>query len=126
LAKIKAAFSKFANYTLSGIWRFLKRLKISYKRGRLHITSPDKRYREINLIWDCWSCHYHPDVLLAAHRAGITLIPLPTYAPWENPIEKLWRWLCQEVLHMSVHEVTVLFMTVLMPGVLSGNGCLIF
>lgn len=25
---------------------------------------------------------------------------LPTYAPWLNPIEKLWRWLCQEVLHL--------------------------
>jgi transposase len=55
---------------------------------------------EINLIWDCWSCHFHPEVQLAASKAGITLIPLPTYAPWENPIEKLWRWLCQEVLHM--------------------------
>ena len=22
---------------------------------------------------------------------------LPTYAPWLNPIEKLWRWLRQEV-----------------------------
>jgi transposase len=23
---------------------------------------------------------------------------LPTYAPWLNPIEKLWRWLRQDVL----------------------------
>lgn len=23
---------------------------------------------------------------------------LPTYAPWLNPIEKLWRWLRQQVL----------------------------
>ena len=206
LKKIKAAFPELSCYTLSGIWRLLKQLEIRYKRGRLHITSPDKRYNEkkqwieeakreaktnpqevvtlfgdektyhrnptvscsaygdvgtsqptgistpgsntqrriggvmnvvdgsvwfcqrstfgvkalvnemfqvadwirgshpqvkqINLIWDCWPSHFHPDVLLAAHRAGITLIPLPTYSPWENPIEKLWRWLCQEVLHM--------------------------
>ena len=46
LAKLKAAFSQFANYTESGIWRLLKRLKITYKRGRLHITSPDTRYDE--------------------------------------------------------------------------------
>jgi hypothetical protein len=25
---------------------------------------------------------------------------LPTYAPWLNPIEKLWRWLRQQVLKM--------------------------
>jgi len=206
LKKIKAAFPQLSCYTLSGIWRLLKRLGIRYKRGRLHITSPDTRYNEkkkwieeakeearanpqevvtlfgdektyhrnptvscsaygdqgtsqptgictpgsntqrriggvmdvvdgsvwfsqrstfgvkalvdemfavadwvrsshpqvkqVNLIWDCWPSHFHPDVLLAAHRAGITLIPLPTYAPWENPIEKLWLWLCQEVLHM--------------------------
>ena len=27
-------------------------------------------------------------------------MPLPTYASWTNPIEKLWRWLRQEVLHL--------------------------
>jgi transposase len=205
LAKIRATFPRLSGYTHSGIWRLLKRLRIVYKRGRLHITSPDLHYnekkewieeakskareqsdevvtlfgdektyrrvpelssaygcqgtdqpkvmsapgkntqrriggvmnmvdgsiwyiqrhrigvdalvdeihevsawvrqrypqvKEINLIWDCWPTHYHPDVLLAAYRAGIMLIPLPTYAPWENPIEKLWRWLCQEVLYM--------------------------
>ncbi len=30
----------------------------------------------------------------------IQLVRLPTYAPWTNPIEKLWRWLYQEVLHL--------------------------
>lgn len=30
----------------------------------------------------------------------IQLIRLPTYAPWLNPIEKLWRKLKQEVLHL--------------------------
>ncbi|MGB9722998.1 MAG: transposase [Chloroflexia bacterium] len=25
---------------------------------------------------------------------------LPTYASWLNPIEKRWRWLKQEVLHL--------------------------
>jgi hypothetical protein len=25
---------------------------------------------------------------------------LPTYAPWLNPIEKLWRWLREQVLTM--------------------------
>lgn len=30
----------------------------------------------------------------------IQLVFLPTYAPWLNPIEKLWRWLRQDVLHL--------------------------
>ena len=30
----------------------------------------------------------------------IQLLPLPTYASWCNPIEKLWRWLKQGVLHL--------------------------
>ncbi len=27
-------------------------------------------------------------------------MPLPTYASWANPIEKLWRWLRQDLLHL--------------------------
>ena len=30
----------------------------------------------------------------------IQLATLPTYASWENPIEKLWRYGKQEVLHL--------------------------
>ncbi len=30
----------------------------------------------------------------------IRLVPLPTYASWLNPIEKLWRWLRQDVVHL--------------------------
>ena len=29
----------------------------------------------------------------------IQLLFVPTYAPWLNPIEQLWRWLHQDVLH---------------------------
>jgi transposase len=83
----------------------------------------------IYLIEDNWPIHFHPDVLVAleeqespwplyrprnwslepSHRAvkkwsgwhlPIQLVPLPTYASWTNPIEKLWRWLKQEVLHL--------------------------
>lgn len=30
----------------------------------------------------------------------IQIVPLPTYASWANPIEKLWRKLKQELIHM--------------------------
>lgn len=79
----------------------------------------------IGLVQDNWPVHFHPDVLAAlqpqnfqyplhypsnwpqepsknARRLNlpIQLLPLPTYASWCNPIEKLWRWLKQEVLHL--------------------------
>lgn len=34
-----------------------------------------------------------------AATLDIELLWLPTYAPWTNPIEKLWRWVRQEVVH---------------------------
>lgn len=56
--------------------------------------------RKIYLIMDNWPVHYHPKVVKAAENNNIQFIPLPTYAPWTNPIEKLWRWSYQDVLHL--------------------------
>jgi transposase len=53
------------------------------------------------VIQDNWNIHTHPDVLSAlVMYPRITPVWLPTYAPWLNPIEKLWRWLRQDVLKM--------------------------
>jgi transposase len=55
----------------------------------------------IYVVQDNWSIHKHPDVLAAVAALGrIQLIWLPTYAPWLNPIEKLWRWLREAVLKL--------------------------
>jgi transposase len=83
----------------------------------------------IYVVQDNWPVHTHPDVLVALeaqtspfafHRppswpttprpAAVTrwqdlalpiqIVPLPTYASWCNPIEKLWRKLRQEVTHL--------------------------
>jgi len=80
----------------------------------------------IYLVQDNWPVHLHPDVLArlipqtftfprylpqhwpttprktwpAEARLPIKLVLLPTYASWTNPIEKLWRWLRQDVLHL--------------------------
>ncbi|MBK9008807.1 MAG: transposase [Anaerolineae bacterium] len=35
----------------------------------------------------------------ALHAQQLTPLLFPTYASWLNPIEKLWKWLKQEVLH---------------------------
>lgn len=84
----------------------------------------DRRY----VVQDNWPVHFHPDVLAAlepqrwrepcvpaarppnwptepsprARRLSlpIQLVPMPTYASETNPIEKLWRWLKQDVLHL--------------------------
>jgi transposase len=81
------------------------------------------------VVQDNWPVHAHPDLLVAlapqespfafprpanwpdAPSAAATrrwrtlqlpiqLVPLPTYASWLNPIEKLWRWLRQDVGHL--------------------------
>jgi hypothetical protein len=55
----------------------------------------------IYVVQDNWSVHQHPDVLAAlAELPRLEAVWLPTYAPWLNPIEKLWRWLRQAVLKM--------------------------
>ncbi len=81
------------------------------------------------LVLDNWPVHAHPDLLVALELQGhpfphhvpahwpttpsetarrkwghlqlpIQLLPLPTYASWCNPIEKVWRKLRQELGHL--------------------------
>lgn len=83
----------------------------------------------IYVIQDNWPVHTHPDLLVALEsqatrwswyrptnwpteptaaairrwgelKLPIQIVPLPTYASWCNPIEKLWRKLRQEVTHL--------------------------
>jgi phosphoribosylamine-glycine ligase len=56
------------------------------------------------LAWDNWPNHKHERVLAAAKEQRIDLLFLPTYAPWLNPIEKLWRKMKQEVLALHRHS----------------------
>ncbi len=65
----------------------------------------EEAYPEAEVIFiaqDNWPVHFHDDVLAALASTKIILVPLPTYAPWTNPVEKVWRKLYQEVLHL--HE----------------------
>jgi hypothetical protein len=57
--------------------------------------------RTIYIVQDNWhNVHFHPNQIAAAEQLGIVLVPLPTYAPWLNPCEKLGRKLRQDVTHM--------------------------
>lgn len=73
--------------------RFLKKLRQAYGAKR-----------RVVLIWDNWPVHYHPFVVEAAQEHRIELLYLPTYAPWTNPIEKFWKKLREEVLHLHRHS----------------------
>jgi DDE superfamily endonuclease len=89
----------------------------------IRLDYPDAE--EIYIVLDNWPVHFHPDVLVylqpqdfpwpprmpptwpttsAIQPDGeplpIQFLCLPTYASWLNPIEKLWRWLKQDVLHL--------------------------
>lgn len=60
---------------------------------------PDAKH--IYVVQDNWSIHQHEEVLaVVAQFPQLELVWLPTYAHWLNPIEKLWRWLRQAVLHL--------------------------
>jgi DDE superfamily endonuclease len=75
------------------------RAKVVEFYGQLVEAYP--RARRLYVIQDNWSIHAHPDVLGAlAKWPQVEPVWLPTYAPWLNPIEKLWRWLKQDVLKM--------------------------
>jgi hypothetical protein len=79
----------------------------------------------VYLVVDNWPVHFHPDVIealrpqqcpypyplpaawrdikpsgkYASLQLNIELVPLPTYASWLNPVEKVWKWLKRELLH---------------------------
>jgi transposase len=75
------------------------RAKVTQFYGQLVETYPQAR--RLYVIQDNWSIHKNPEVLEALTAwPQVEPVWLPTYAPWLNPIEKLWRWLKQDVLKM--------------------------
>jgi transposase len=73
------------------------RAKVIKFYEQLNLAYPDAE--RLLVVQDNWSIHTHEDVLEALQRwPRIEPVWLPTYAPWLNPIEKLWRWLRQAVL----------------------------
>ena len=63
-----------------------------------HLDQAYPQAERLYLIWDNWPVH-HSDVVTEtlAQLPRLQVIALPTYAPWLNPIEKLWRKFRQEV-----------------------------
>jgi transposase len=75
-------------FTKATLKRFYKALAARY---------PDADV--IYVIQDNWPVHFLPDIVEAAAKVGVELVRLPTYAPWTNPVEKIWLNLKRELLH---------------------------
>lgn len=111
---------------LTGQVTYLQRSKINVPALGAFFATLRASYPQaevIAVVVDNWPIHFHPDVLAylqpqhfpwppyvpphwtASRRPKYTDLPiqllcLPTYASWCNPIEKLWRWLQQQELHL--------------------------
>ncbi|NDJ23711.1 IS630 family transposase [Nostoc sp. B(2019)] len=105
------------------------------QRSHIDVTGLSKFYQQVRadyphavqiyIAQDNWPVHFHPNVLaqlqspdlpyhpklppnwptspspnLESAKLPIRFLCLPTYASWLNPIEKLWRWLKQQLLHL--------------------------
>ena len=89
---------------LTGQVHYLDGYIVGREQVRAFYSQLHRAYPAENLIYviqDNWNVHTHPDVLAALGKyPRIKPVWLPTYAPWLNPIEKLWRWVRQDVLKM--------------------------
>jgi putative transposase len=60
----------------------------------------------VYVAWDNASTHMDDEVeaVVRAAAGRLVLLYLPTYSPWLNPIEMLWRHLRREVTHCELFE----------------------
>jgi putative transposase len=60
----------------------------------------------IYVAWDNASTHQDDEVeaVVRAAAGRLILLYLPTYSPWLNPIEMLWRHFRREVTHCELFE----------------------
>jgi transposase len=84
------------------------------------ITRPHKRRREVAdllemlldkhrhetvyVAWDNANTHEDEEIeaVLRSAAGRLVLLYLPTYSPWLNPIERLWRQFRREVTHCEL------------------------
>ena len=60
----------------------------------------------VYVAWDNASTHMDEEVeaVLRGAAGRLVLLYLPTYNPWLNPIEMLWRYFRREVTHCELFE----------------------
>jgi hypothetical protein len=67
----------------------------------------------VYVAWDNASTHEHDDVEAVVRGAAgrLVLLYLPTYSPWLNPIEMLWRHFRREATHGELFETMTALVT---------------
>lgn len=81
------------HWTVAALTHFFQQVDAAYPAAE-----------RLYLALDNWPVHFLPSLrapLTATTK--IRLVRLPTYAPWTNPVERVWRQLAQEVLHLHRH-----------------------
>ena len=60
----------------------------------------------IYVAWDNFTAHQDDEVEVVVRSAAgrLVLLYLPTYSPWLNPIEMLWRHFRREVTHCELFD----------------------
>ena len=87
-------------------------LLIRKRKRRLEVaeflqTLLDKHPDQIIYVaWDNYICHLDNEIEAVVRGAAgrLILLYLPTYSPWLNPIEMLWRHFRREVTHCELFE----------------------
>lgn len=66
----------------------------------------------IYVAWDNAITHQDDEVeaVVRAAAGRLVLLYLPTYSPWLNPIEMLWRHFRREVTHCEIFETVKLLL----------------
>ena len=82
------------------IAEFLQHLLDKYRQGTIYVA------------WDNVNTHQDDEVEAVVRSAAgrLVLMYLPTYSPWLNPIEMLWRHFRREVTHCELFETVKLLL----------------
>src|SRR5215472_7895302 len=79
----------------------------------LHAALDKRPTGTIYVAWDNADPHEDDEVeeLVRAAAGRLVLLYLPTYSPWLNPIEMLWRHFRREVTHCELFETKQALLT---------------
>jgi transposase len=80
----------------------------------------------IYVAWDNASMHEDDEIEAVVRGAAgrLVLLYLPTYSPWLNPIEMLWRHFRREVTHCELFETKPALLAAAQACIARFNQCL--
>lgn len=100
LAAIDACTAEVVWHTGSVVG--VRAIQAFLRRLRRHVGAGVR----VVLVWDNWPVHKHPEVQRVAAAEQIEVLYTPTYAPWTNPIEKLWKKMRHDTLHLHAQSAS--------------------